>query len=188
MPMFRTRRVALGATIAISALVLTGATGARAEAASFPTGLHNLAPDYAPRAYCLNQNPRGQQANLDLCYYASAQWNITLLSAVDSRGGAWVKLQDQYYGFCLDAEADSGGQPNINGDHVNSWPCDGTYQQSWYLWPIANGDWMIINGGDLNHNMVLDARTSGSWNPSVEGDPVQVWQSVGTPQQAWKVL
>jgi hypothetical protein len=45
---------------------------------------------------------------------------------------------------------------------------------------------MIVNG--FNTNKVLDARTSGVWNPGVENDPCQLWDHVGTPQQAWIVF
>src|SRR5262249_13147440 len=156
MPMFRTRRIALGATIAISALALSTATTAHATtppkataSTSFIPSQISLAPDYAPSSWCLNANPQGHQANLDNCDFQSAHWDVTLLSPVDSRGGAWVTLKDQYYNLCLDAEDDGGGTPNINGDHVNSWPCDGAYQQSWYFWPLGNCDYKIINGWDL---------------------------------------
>jgi hypothetical protein len=205
--MSRNLRVALVATTAISALVLSSATMAQATTAqnpkatasargassirsaaattNFPTGTKHLWTTYTLGSWCLNATGYGQQANLENCNFQSAMWTITRLSPIDSRGGAWVQFQDQYYGYCLDAEDAANGSPNTNGDHVNSWPCDGALQQQWYLWPIANGHWMIVN--HFNTNKVLDARTNSSWNPHIEGDPVQVWDSNGSGQQTWVI-
>jgi hypothetical protein len=207
MPMSRNLRVALGATAAISALVLSSAAAAQATTAqtakaaasasgassirsaaatpNFPTGTKHLWPVYSPGSWCLNATGYNQQANLENCNWQSTMWTITRLTPVDSRGGAWVQLQDQYYSYCLDAQDNATGSPNNNGDHVNSWPCDGASQQQWYLWPVANGHWMIVN--HFNTNKVLDARTSGGWNPHIEGDPVQVWDSNGSAQQTWVI-
>ena len=193
-------RVVLGAITAISALVLPGATAAQATtaprtleghassslSAPLPSVPVDISPDMSPNvSYCLISVGIGQQTVLNNCDSATSAWNINRISPTDSRGGAWVTIENTWQTLCLDAQDNATGTPNINGDHVNSWPCDGAAQQAWYLWPLANGDCMIINGWDLNHNMVLDARTNSTWNPGIPGDPVQIWTSVGTPQQSW---
>jgi hypothetical protein len=204
--MFRRSRIALAGIVAAGALVLSGATPTHAAvphtaraAAPVPPGfrlssLRSAVPDLPyrvelfpdiPKSFCLNSVGYGQQTDLGSCVGLSQEWHIDLLSPIDSRGGAWAEIINMNDGYCLDAQNNATGSPNTNGDHVNSWPCDALAQQRWYFWPIANGDWMIVNG--FNTNKVLDARTSGPWKPTVPGDPVQVWDHVGTPQQAWVI-
>jgi Ricin-type beta-trefoil lectin domain-like len=204
MPMFRRPLVALRAAIAAGALILSSAAGAQATAHSakvtmpargasgvrpatgvFPQGYISLRPDY-PGSGCLNSHGYNMQTRLEACPIPASTWFVTYLSGIDTRGGVWVQLSDVNDGYCLDAQDNATGSPNINGDHVNSWPCDGAAQQRWYFWPIANNDWMIVSG--FNTNKVLDARTNNIWNPATPGDPVQVWDHVSTPQQAWIVI
>jgi len=203
--MSRNLRIALGTATAISALVLSSTTVAQAATAQTanatapgrslssirpaavtpdtPIGPVQISNAYH-LGYCLNARGYNQQLDIDDCSRQSAWWTITPLTPIDSRGGVWAQISDHNFGYCMDAQDNATGSPNTNGDHVNSWPCDGAAQQRWYLWPLGGGTWMIVSG--FNTNKVLDARTSGSWNPSVIGDPIQVWDHLGTIQQSWE--
>lgn len=209
MPMSTRLRVALGAASAVTALAVACAAGAQATTArtangtapardassirsaavtpALYSGTIRLMNAYRPSDWCLNAVGYGRQLDLEDCSQQSAFWTITRVSAIDSRGGAWVTLRDQRYGYCMDAQDNATGSPNTSGDHVNSWPCDRASQQNWYFWPLGAGPgvgtFMIVNG--FNTNMVLDARTNTVWNPSLITDPVQLWQHVGTIQQSW---
>lgn len=207
--MGRNLRSTLGATAAVGALVLSstaatqastgpaakaaparGASSSRSPAATqaFPAnGRHWLWTTYS-NSGCLAPTGLGFQTVLFGCDDPTGlnRWVLTRTSPIDSRGGAWVSLQDVISdGGCLAAEDDSNFSPNTNGDPVITEPCDGAAEQTWYLWPLGGGVWMIVNR--FNTNKVLDARTSGGATPSEDGDPVQLWDHVGTPQQGWEI-
>lgn len=92
-----------------------------------------------------------------------------------------IQISNGYDGQCLDAENDSGGNPNDNGDKVQLWTCNsGATQQRWNI-----GTTGTITSQYGNH-LCLDAETDSGGNPDDNGDKVQMWTcNSGAPQQKW---
>ncbi len=102
--------------------------------------------------------------------------------------GSGVQILNGWSGYnlCLDAENDSGGNPNDSGDKVQLWTCNsGATQQRWNI-NFDIGSVGSITSAYGNH-LCLDAETDASTNPSDEGDKVQLWSCTGSSQQQWAV-
>ena len=97
----------------------------------------------------------------------------------------YVPLTNGYDGLCLDAENDSGGNPNESGDKVQLWTCNsGATQQYWNV-SATIGSWGPITSEYGNH-LCLDAENDSGGNPSQNGDKVQMWTcNSNAIQQQW---
>jgi Ricin-type beta-trefoil lectin domain len=88
------------------------------------------------------------------------------------------------YNLCLDAETDSGGNPDENGDKVQLWTCNsGAIQQRWDIHFTVGSYGSITN--DYGDHLCLDAEDDADSNPNDEGDKVQLWSCSGAANQQW---
>lgn len=84
--------------------------------------------------------------------------------------------------MCLDAKYDATHSPWSNGDPIQLWTCNGGLQQKW-TFSTTSGQYGTIKNGS---GLCLDAVDDGSnENPSIPGDPVQLWGCNGGTQQEW---
>ncbi|MEV7625129.1 RICIN domain-containing protein [Actinoplanes sp. NPDC089786] len=125
---------------------------------------------------------------------AAALMGVTVLLGLSAPAAAapyYQRLHNQFGNrLCLDAVNDATSNPGHNGDRVQLWTCEPTNYWQWWEFQSAgthNGNpvFKIVNwwGG----TRCLDARTDGSTNPNVEGDPVQIWNcESGAANQLWQ--
>lgn len=104
--------------------------------------------------------------------------NVQIMNSGD--GGA-------YYGLCLDAESDSGGNPSQDGDKVQLWTCNsGAPQQRWNI--LATPDAGVAGIVSQDGGLCLAAENDSGGNPSQNGDQVQLWTcDVNSPSQQWDI-
>ena len=100
--------------------------------------------------------------------------------------GSYGTITNGYAGLCLDARDDATYNPGTDGDPVQLWSCNGGSQQQWE--PVYEEDssgtyyYALVNKAD---GLVLDARDDATWNPTKDGDPVQLWGWLGGANQLW---
>lgn len=99
----------------------------------------------------------------------------------------YTPITNGYDGLCLDAETDSGGNPDESGDKVQLWTCNsGATQQYWNIGATLGGYGPITN--DYGNHLCLDAENDSGGNPSQNGDKVQMWTcNSGAIQQQWEL-
>lgn len=98
----------------------------------------------------------------------------------------YVPITNGYDGLCMDAETDSGGNPNENGDKVQLWTCNsGAVQQYWNISATIGAYGPLTN--EYGNHLCLDAESDGASNPSDEGDRVQLWSCSGASNQQWEL-
>ncbi len=92
------------------------------------------------------------------------------------------------YELCLDAENDSGGNPNQSGDKVQLWTCNvNATQQRWNV-NFGVGTVGTITSQYGNH-LCLDAETDSGGNPTDNGDKIQMWTcNSNATQQKWTLV
>jgi hypothetical protein len=92
------------------------------------------------------------------------------------------------YGYpnelCLDAENDSVSNPNVDGDRVQMYTCNGFVNQAWNV-NTNPGSFGTITNNYGNH-LCLSAEDDSNGNPSQNADPVHVDTCDGGSHQQWE--
>lgn len=105
--------------------------------------------------------------------------------------GSYNTIQNGY-GLCLAAEDGGSNQSNTDGDTVAVFDCNpGNSDEEWEP-EVAFDDSgaMYVYLINQSYGLVLDATDDCCWNPSMNGDRVQLWQKSGawgTANQDWGI-
>jgi hypothetical protein len=130
-----------------------------------------------------NPDESGDKVQLWTCNSGATQqyWNIS------ATFGSYGPITNEYGDhLCLDAETDSGGNPDESGDKVQLWTCNsGAIQQKWELYSVSDGSYAFVNEYDTSTLIVLTAENDSGGSPSQCGDNVQVQTWAGQTDQTW---
>ena len=102
--------------------------------------------------------------------YTSKNWSFVQETDFDYRGGAWYAIEWLPNEGCLVPNWTRVGSPV-----VVSGPCGNGGDYWWYAWPLSNGNYELVNGG--NTSLVLDL--------DVASGRVQVWTAAYDANQQW---
>jgi hypothetical protein len=98
--------------------------------------------------------------------------------------GNWGTIKNGS-GLCLDARDDGTVNPSHPGDPVQLWSCNGGSQQLWRALDYFGPYYELENGAGTH--LVLDARNDAAWNPTRDGDPVQLYTDSGQDNQLFTI-
>jgi hypothetical protein len=137
--------------------------------ADFTEGTRDLrvvaagAPCFAPESYSWGAVVRA-------VHCGEGHWDLERLGSYDSRGGAWYVLAWGH--LCMVPNWTTVGSPVV----LTGWCGDVTGgEKAWYAWPVGNGKYELVNGG--NTNLVLDMNASNG--------RLQVWTANYSDNQKW---